>query len=108
MSEVTNFSHKLTKFPVAQEQNLKPMKASYPLIHKFGIKVEDRPFPHILSEDLDKILTPQQRRQFSEYFGVQTQLLRDDGRGGMYLHDVEAVLERIFNKRLTGTQLIWD
>ena len=40
---------------------------------------------------------------FDNYFGVQTA-----SGEGPYADDVEAVLNRMINKKLTGTQLFWD
>lgn len=84
------------------------VKASYPQIHKLGLKIYNEPISHVLSEDLDKVLSKNDRKKFSDYFGVQTCLLLDNGAQGLYVWDVEAVLERMFSARRTGTQLIWD
>ena len=82
---------------------------SYPRILQLKVPVHvESDVHHILSSDLDAVLDKKQRRVFSHLFGVQTQLLRDDGVPGMYLWDVEAVLERMFSGRLIGSQLLWD
>lgn len=41
--------------------------------------------------------------QFGEYFGIQTMMDK-----GPFASDVEAVLQRIYNKKLTGTQRLMD
>lgn len=41
--------------------------------------------------------------KFHNYYGIQTADIK-----GLYAHDVESVLHRIFGKKLTGTQLFWD
>jgi hypothetical protein len=43
------------------------------------------------------------KKKFSQLFGSQTM-----SGNGPYYYDVEAVLERMINKKLTGTQLLWD
>ena len=77
----------------------------YPNIIKLKIKIYSRPTPHIKHADLAEGLKNGglDRQVFSNYFGVQT-----CSEHGLYPHDVEAVLERMINKRLTGTQLFWD
>ena len=84
------------------------MKASYPHINRLGLKIYNEPISHILPDDLDKVMSKADRKKFSEYFGIQTMLLRDDMRAGLYLWDVEAVLERMYSGKLTGSQLNWD
>lgn len=84
------------------------MKASYPQINRLGLKIYNEPISHILSEDLTKAMSRVDRKKFSEYFGIQTCLLRDDGKSGLYLWDVEAILEKMYSGKLTGTQLNWD
>lgn len=44
---------------------------------------------------------------FSNLFGVQT-CPEVDGKLMLYAWDVEAVLERMYSGRLTGSQLLWD
>ncbi len=81
----------------------------YPYITKLGIEIYKKPYSHIISEDLDKVLTEIERKRFDKYFGVQTCLLRDDGKVGIYPYDAEAVFVRMFEKgKLTGTQLFPD
>jgi hypothetical protein len=87
------------------------MKTShkYHWINKLKIPIHlEHNIHHITIQDLAKVLTEKQIKQFDEYFGVQTCLFRNDGQAGLYLHDVEAVLVRIFDKKLVGSQRYWD
>lgn len=76
-------------------------KLEIPVYNESGIN-------HVLWSDIEKILTDKQKELFDKYFGVQTCLLTKDGKSGMYLSDVEAVLVRIFENKLTSTQKYWD
>lgn len=64
----------------------------------------------VLSEDIKKVLTKKQFKLFNEYFGIQTCPILSDGRLALYIWDSEAVLVRIFENKLTGTQHpdLWD
>lgn len=77
-----------------------PPEPRYKHLTRLGIKVYDG---SIVSEDLTAKLTPKQRKEFSKLFGCQTM-----SGVGPYASDVEAVLVRMFEKRLTGTQLLMD
>lgn len=84
----------------------KKEKELYPRIKQLGLTIittESRAIPGIDFKELKEKLTKQQLELFGEYFGCQT-----CGVNGMYAYDCEAVLERIFSKRLIGTQLFFD
>lgn len=74
----------------------------YKRIQQFKIKVYDKG-NYVKWEDIRKALNKPQLKLFGKYFGIQT----CDSRGP-FPWDVEAVLERIVSKKLTGTQLDWD
>lgn len=93
-------------------------KESYPRIKQLGLTiVTDDPnsIPGIkwteLKEKLLNLPAPANYKKdyylqlFYKLYGVQTQ-----GINGAYVYDVEAVLERIFSGKLTGTQHpdLWD
>lgn len=76
----------------------------YPRAEQFGLTI-DRTHPGIAgihSEELREKLGDR-IEEFSELFGIQT-----CGENGLYVYDVEAVLERMESGKLTGTQLYWD
>jgi len=76
----------------------------YPKIYKLGCTVDRKPVDHIKWKALNTALKKAKiMKKFSELFGVQTCLI-----DGPYAWDVEAVLVRIYDKKLTGTQLIPD
>lgn len=80
----------------------------YPQITKLKIPIrENGGTPYIFGNDLDKVLTAVQRKQFNAFFGIQTCMVVD-GKTGLYPWDVEAVLARMFTGKLQGTQLFWD
>lgn len=78
---------------------------NYPLLTKLGVKIEKEPVAHIKRAELIAKLAKHKidLEKFDEYFGVQTCFI-----DGPYPWDVEAVLERMINKKLTGTQLFPD
>ena len=81
------------------------MKSEYPRINKLGLKVlYKKDMPYV---DRKKLVTALRKhkivKKFSELFGIQTAFVE-----GPYAYDVEAVLERIYSGKLTGTQLLWD
>lgn len=81
-------------------------KEQYPYIKKLGLTIITRcpnSIPGIDGRELHRKLTKEQSKLFFEYFGCQTM-----GENGMYIYNVEAVLERIFSGKLTGTQFFWD
>lgn len=76
------------------------------LLNKLKIKITDCAGVSIVThKDLKKGLAKNKidRKKFSALFGVQTCPI-----GGVYAHDAEAVLQRMINKKLTGSQLYWD
>ncbi len=83
---------------------MKKTKEKYPRIKELGLEIINQPIPHV--EDAALIKTLKEKgieKQFDEYFGVQMRISE-----GCYAHDIEAVLERIFSGKLTGTQLFSD
>lgn len=68
-------------------------------IKRLGISLVNGCVPY---EEIDRVL-PDRVEEFSDLFGIQTQCI-----DGMYQHDVEAVLQRMYSGKLTGSQLIWD
>lgn len=85
---------------------MKTTKELYPRIKQLGLTIVtdySNAIPGIKGEDLKAKLTPAQLEQFNEFFGAQT-----CGMNGMYVYDVEAVLERMFGGKLTGSQKHWD
>ena len=83
--------------------------AEYPNLAKLGIKVYKKPVSHIRILELEKALKKHNlsKEKFNEYFGVQTCPVVPLWRA-IYPWDAEAVLERMINNKLTGTQLFWD
>ena len=79
---------KKTFFPTCKEMKLKTTK---------GI-VWNKDF-HKLTNKMGE----EWSNKFNECFGIQT-----CPEGGMWAHDVEAVLVRMKTGKLTGSQLIWD
>lgn len=78
---------------------------SYPLLTKLGITIRTDPVPHVTRRDLLNGLVKAKLSQdtFHKFFGCQTCYA-----AGPYPWDVEAVLQRMMNGRLTGTQLYPD
>ena len=77
--------------------------SSHPNIDKLGIKISKDPI-RVKWGDLNVVLEKHNiGYEFSKYYGIQT-CYSDGG----YVHDVEAVLERIKTGKRTGTQLFWD
>lgn len=81
---------------------------NYPQLTALNIPISYTPAPSNLAyidrKVLKKALTKLKiTRQFKKYFGIQTAL-----KDGLYAWDVEAVLERIYNNKLIGSQLDWD
>lgn len=84
----------------------KDLYDKYPYIKKLGLTIcTDCPdsIPGIKFEDLKNKLTKAQIELFDKYFGFQT-----FGSNGLYIYDVNSVLERMFSGKLTGTQLFFD
>ena len=77
----------------------------YPLLVKLGVIIHRRPVAHVKLADLMFALKQHKINQelFHKYFGIQTCPIE-----GLFPSDCESVLERIINKRLTGTQLCFD
>lgn len=76
----------------------------YPRIHRLQCAVARDPVDHVKWKDLNTALKKAKiMKKFNELFGIQTCLI-----DGPYAWDVEAVLVRIYDKKLTGTQLIPD
>jgi hypothetical protein len=82
-------------------------KPMYKHLKRLGVPVYAVPVIHVKSSDIDRVLTPAQRNTFNELFGIQTCPVVDD-RGELYPWDAEAVLVRMFDGKLTGSQLMWD
>lgn len=78
----------------------------YELINKFGLKIQpySEGLEYIEWDELkDKLKELKITGKFNNYFGCQTCTIF-----GPYPWDVEAVLQRIFNDKLVGTQLFPD
>ena len=86
---------------------MKQLKPEYPNLEKLKVPIFNVPVEHILLKTLMKALTKNEREKFHKYFGAQTCPLVDAGTA-IYPWDAEAVLERMFSGKLTGSQLIWD
>jgi hypothetical protein len=89
---------------------MKKLKNPYPRISELKIKVYNKPIDHVISGDVQVALLRNglSVEKFHEFFGVQTCLLREDGKRGLYSWDVESVLERMMSGKLIGTQKDWD
>ena len=80
------------------------LNKEYPYIYKIGCEVTLEPIPHVKRDLLKKCLGKHRiTKLFYDYFGIQTAYIE-----GLYPWDVEDVLVRIYEKKLTGTQLIMD
>jgi len=91
---------------MTQENKMKTKKEQYPRIKQLGLTIITKnpsAIPGIDFKELKEKLTPKQLEQFGKFYGCQT-----CGENGGYAYDIEAVLERMFSKRLTGTQLFMD
>ena len=78
----------------------------YPRIEQLGLTIitkNPQSIPGIDGKELARKLGKKKTKIFSDLFGAQT-----CGENGMYVYDVEAVLERMYSGKLTGTQLFWD
>lgn len=76
----------------------------YANLERLGVAIHERDgIRYIHWDDLKKVLTEKQLERFNKLFGIQTCFV-----DGPYAHDVEAVLERMFTGKLTGTQRDWD
>lgn len=81
----------------------RPMR--YKRIEQLGIQtdISHPSIEGVHASELERVLTKSQLKKFDELFGCQT-----CGENGMYVYDVEAVLERMMSGKVTGTQLYWD
>ena len=79
-------------------------KELYPKLKQLGIK-HDKDIVKIddLNKGVEKRWGKKGLERFDELFGIQTAPV-----GGLYPWDVEAVLVRMIDGRLTGSQLWWD
>ena len=78
----------------------------YPRISELGLTIVTKcpnSIPGINGQELAQKLGKKKTKIFSDLFGCQT-----CGGNGMYVYDVEAVLERMMSGKLKGTQLFWD
>ena len=81
---------------------------NYPHLLKLGIKIYKTPEAHVKCKDLEEKLTKHQFRTFNKFFGVQTGTFDENGNLAFFPWDVEAVLTRMFQNKLIGSQLLWD
>jgi len=82
------------------------LRAKYPRICELGLEIKDigQGYKCVKWEELHKALRKRKiAKLYGQYYGMQTA-----HEYGPYVHDVEAVLERIFSGNLTGTQKYWD
>jgi len=81
------------------------MKTTYPQLNKLNLTIVAKPVPHVRWDDIEKatLATPGLYRYVNEGLTGQTCY-----REGCYPWDLEALLERFFTGRKTGTQLVWD
>lgn len=78
----------------------------FPRIKELGLTIIQKcpnSSPGIDGKELKKKLGKKKSKIFDELFGCQTM-----SSNGMYLYDVEAVLERMASGKLIGTQKYWD
>lgn len=81
-------------------------KKEYPRIAELGLTIVTKfpdSIPGIDAKELSEKLGKKKTKIFSNLFGCQT-----IGENGMYVYDVEAVLERMASGKLIGTQENWD
>lgn len=77
----------------------------YPRIAQFNLKIDaSHPGPPGIQHQELWLALGSRIKEFDRFFGIG-QTMCDNG---MYLWDVEAVLERMESGKLTGTQLHWD
>ena len=84
----------------------KKEKFDYPRINELGLTIitkNPNSIPGISFKELAAKRGEEKSKIFNEMFGCQTV-----GENGAYIYDVEAVLERMFSGKLTGTQLFPD
>ena len=80
--------------------------SEYPRIKQLGLTIVTKnhySIPGINWEELARKLGKKKSKIFSDLYGCKT-----CGENGPYIHDVEAVLERMFSGKLIGSQLFWD
>lgn len=81
----------------------------YPWLSMLSVPVYKEPVAHIFMEDLEFVLSKKQERRFNDYFGVQTcPIIGDNSKMAVYPWDAEAVLTRMFENKLEGSQQLWD
>lgn len=89
----------------------------YPRLARLGTQVHVEPesgieaiYPMDLNRSHERPfgLSDSQRDVFDRLFGEQTGIVDRQGNCMIFPDDAEAVLERMFSGRLTGTQLISD
>lgn len=92
----------------------KSEKDTYKNLNKIGVPIHEEESGnchYVLNEELNAKLSPDEIATFGEYFGIQTcPIVSHDGEDlcALYASDVEAVLARMFESRLIGSQLLWD
>ncbi len=85
---------------------IKKNMEQYPRLTELKIPIHAHPSgagSYVEWKKVEKALSKKQLKKFHKFFGAQTCFAE-----GPYPYDVEAVLERIFSGRMTGTQLIPD
>ena len=86
---------------------------NYPNIEKLGIKIVQKPYPHIPASVLNKALKKHKlsMKKFDECFGVHTVLEIEDEKGGheagLYPWDCEQALNRMITGRIPTVEE-WD
>jgi len=84
----------------------KKQEFDYPRINQLGLTIitkNPHAIPGINFKELAEKLGEEKSKIFNDLYGCQT-----CGENGAYIYDVEAVLERMFSGKLTGTQLFLD
>ena len=79
----------------------------YKHLQRLGVEVHREPCSHVLCRDLEAKLTKSQNQTFNVLFGIQTCPVVPEG-SAMYPWDAEDVLANMFDRRLQGSQLLWD
>lgn len=87
---------------------IEKIEVKYPNLERLGIPVYHSSVGYVLCADIDAKLSPMQRALFNELFGIQTCPVIEGKGPAVYPWDADAVLERMFSGKLTGSQLIWD